>query len=112
MIDQDKTWVYKPVLLWEVVGSDSTKSVNGQVSTQSSYVLGAIPLNSSLSSSLPTVVNNVVTNNVMDLGEGVYWLTRNSGYFYANSEIIKYDAVQYNVGGVGNVWISSAQEYV
>ena len=111
MIDQDKTWVYKPVLLWEVVGSDSTKSVNGQVSTQSSYVLGAIPLNSSLSSSLPTVVNNVVTNNVMDLGEGVYWLTRNSGYFYANSEIIKYDAVQYNVGGVGNVWISSAQEY-
>ena len=111
MIDQDKTWVYKPVLLWEVVGSDSTKSVNGQVSTQSSYVLGAIPLNSSLSSSLPTVVNNIVTNNVMDLGEGVYWLTRNSGYFYANSEIIKYDAVQYNVGGVGNVWISSAQEY-
>jgi len=111
MIDEDKSWIYKPVLLWEVVGSDSTKSVNGQVSAQSSYVLGAIPLNSSLSSSLPTVANNVVINNTMDLGEGVYWLTRNAGYFYANSEIIKYDAVQYNVGGVGNVWISSAQEY-
>lgn len=111
MIDQDKTWIYKPVLLWEVVGSENTKSVNGQVSSQSSYVLGAIPLNSSLSSNVPSVVNNIVINNTMDLGEGVYWLTRNSGYFYANSEIIKYDAVQYNVGGVGNVWISSAQEY-
>ncbi len=111
MIDQEKTWIYKPVLLWEVVGSDNTKSVNGDVSAQSSYVLSAIPLNSTLSSALPTVVNNKVVNNTMDLGEGVYWLTRNSGYFYANSEIIKYDAVQYNVGGVGNVWITNAQEY-
>lgn len=111
MIDSDKTWIYKPVLLWEVVGSENTKSVNGQVGSQSNYVLGAIPLNSTLSSEVPKVVNNTVTNNVMDLGEGVYWLTRNSGYFYANSEIIKYDAVQYNVGGVGNVWITSAQEY-
>lgn len=111
MIDQDKTWVYKPVLLWEVTGSENVKSVNDQVGTQSSYVLGAIPLNSNLSSQVPTVVNNVVTNNTIDLGEGVYWLTRNSGYFYANSEIIKYDAVQYNVSGVGNVWITNTQEY-
>lgn len=111
MIDSDKTWIYKPVLLWEVVGSDNTKSVNAEVSSQSSYVLGAIPLNSALSDSVPTVINNTVINNTIDLGEGVYWLTRNSGYFYANSEIIKYDAVQYNVGGIGNVWISSAQEY-
>ena len=111
MIDQDKTWIYKPVLLWEVVGSENTKSVNGQVGSQSSYVLGAIPLNSTLSSQVPIVVNNVVVNNVMDLGEGVYWLTRNSGYFYANAEVIKYDAVQYNVSGVGNVWITNSQEY-
>lgn len=111
MIDKDKTWIYKPVLLWEVAGSDSTKSVNDQVSSQSSYVLGAIPLNSNLTSDVPTVVNRQVINNTMDLGEGVYWLTRNSGYFYANGEVIKYDAVQYNVGGVGNVWIKNAQEY-
>lgn len=111
MIDQDKSWIYKPVLLWEVTGTENTKSTNGQVGAQSSYVLGAIPLNSSLSKTVPVVVNNSVTNNTIDLGEGVYWLTRNSGYFYANSEIIKYDAVQYNVSGVGNVWISSAQEY-
>jgi hypothetical protein len=53
----------------------------------------------------------------MDLGEGVYYLSRYSGYFYANSEIIKYDAVQYSIPGLTNaeggpnVWISSAQEY-
>jgi hypothetical protein len=111
LVDSDKTWIYKPVLLWEVAASDNTKSTNDQVSTQSSYVLGAIPLNSSLTANLPTVINHEVVNNLMDLGEGVYWLTRNAGYFYANSEIIKYDAVQYNVAGIGNVWISSAQEY-
>jgi len=111
MVDSDKTWIYKPVLLWEVAASENTKSTNDQVSNQSSYVLGAIPLNSTLSSTLPYVSNNVIINNTIDLGEGIYWLTRNSGYFYANSEVIKYDAVQYNVAGVGNVWISSAQEY-
>lgn len=111
MIDQDKTWVYKPVLLWEVSGSQSTKSVNDQVGTQSSYVLSAIPLNSNLTDAVPYVSGNKLINNTMDLGEGVYWLTRNSGYFYANGEVIKYDAVQYNVSGVGNVWIKNGQEY-
>jgi hypothetical protein len=111
LIDADKTWIYKPVLLWEVTGSGNTKSINDDVSSSSGYVLGAIPLNSTLSADIPTVKNNVVINNTMDLGEGVYWLTRNSGYFYANAEVIKYDAVQYNVSGVGNVWISNVQEY-
>jgi hypothetical protein len=111
LIDSDKTWIYKPVLLWEVAASENTKSTNDQVANQSSYVLGAIPLNSNLSSDVPFVSNNIIVNNTIDLGEGVYWLTRNSGYFYANSEVIKYDAVQYSVAGIGNVWISSAQEY-
>jgi hypothetical protein len=111
MIDQDKTWIYKPVLLWEVTGTENVKSVDNSASTQSNYVLSAIPLNSNLTADLPSVVNNKVVNNTVDLGEGVYWLTRNSGYFYANSEIIKYDAVQYNVSGIGNVWISNVQEY-
>ena len=52
-----------------------------------------------------------MTNNVIDLGENVYWITRNQGYFYSNGEVIRYDAVQYNVTGIGNVWISNNQEY-
>ena len=59
----------------------------------------------------PYVSNNQIKNNVIDFGEGVYWITRYSGYFYSSGEVIKYDAVQYNVPGVGNVWISSVQEY-
>ena len=97
MIDQDKTWIYKPSLLWEVSGTENTKTINEIASKQSSYVLGAMPINSDISGSAPTVVNNVLTNNIIDLGENVYWLTRYSGYFYANAEIIKYDAVQFNV---------------
>ena len=122
MIDRDKTWIYKPALLWEISGTEATKSINEEASNQSSYVLGAIPLNSDLTADLPQVVNNRIINNVMDLGEGVYWITRYNGYFYANGEIIKYDAVQYSVPGAGafnpetnqmenNVWISSVQEY-
>ena len=64
-----------------------------------------------MSSVIPTVVNNAVVNNTIDLGEGIYWLGRYNGYFYANGEIIKYDAVEYSVGGTGNVWISSVLEY-
>jgi hypothetical protein len=97
MIDKEKTWVYKPSLLWEVSGIDSAKTINEVVSKQSKYVLGAMPLNSDLTAVAPIVVNHIITNNVIDLGENVYWLTRNQGYFYSNGEIIKYDAVQYNV---------------
>ena len=111
LIDNEKTWIYKPVLLWEVAGTENTKSINGEVGNQSTYMLSAIPLNSNLTSSVPTVVNNVVINNLMDLGEGVYWITRYNGYLYSNGEIIKYDAVQYNVSGTGDVWINNVQEY-
>jgi hypothetical protein len=111
VIDKEKTWIYKPALLWEVAGDQNTKSINDQAKSQSSYVLGAIPMNSSLSSSVPSVINNVVVNNTMDLGEGVYWLSRYNGYFYSNSEIIKYDAVEYSVTGYGNVWINDVLEY-
>jgi hypothetical protein len=107
VIDKEKTWIYKPVLLWEVAGDQNTKSTNNQ----SSYVLGAIPLNSDLSSSVPSVVNNKIVNNTMDLGEGVYWLSRYNGYFYSNGEIIKYDAVEYSITGYGNVWINNVLEY-
>ena len=134
LIDQDKVWIYKPALLWEVAGTENTKSANDLVNNQSSYVLGAIPLQTSLSDAVPTVVNGVIQNNVMDFGEGVYWITRYNGYFYANGEIIKYDAVEYEIpgvnvdiltrtvngtisatssssGGVGRVWITSVRDY-
>lgn len=111
MIDQDKNWIYKPALLWEVSGTQNTKSTNGSVSDMSNYVLSAMPLRSDLSSAVPTVVNNALTNNIMDFGENVYWLSRYSGYFYANGEVIKFDAAQFNVSKVGNVWINNVQEY-
>ena len=111
MIDQDKSWIYKPSLLWEVSGTENTKTINEVAANQSNYVLGAMPLNSNLSSSTPTVINHILTNNILDLGENVYWLTRYQGYFYSNGEIIRYDAVQFNITGTGNVYISSNQEY-
>jgi len=109
MIDQDKTWIYKPVLLWEVSGTATTKSANNTM--QSNYNLAAMPLNSDLVASPPTVVNRLLINNTIDFGENVYWLGRYQGYFYSNGEIIRYDAVEYNVPKVGNVWITSNLEY-
>lgn len=111
MVDEDKTWIYKPALLWEVSGTENTKTVNELASKQGNYVLGAIPINSNVPNTLPTVVNNVVTNNIIDLGENVYWLTRYSGYLYSNGEIIKFDAAEFSITGTGNVWISDNQEY-
>lgn len=122
LVDQDKTWIYKPALLWEVTGENASKSVNGEVASQSSYVLGAIPLNSTLSNQIPEVRNHEVVNNTIDFGEGIYWNTRYNGYFYSNGEVIKFDAVQYNIpksilGSTGNqqidnnIWITSSAEY-
>lgn len=134
MIDQNKTWVYKPALLWEVTGTENTKSINEEVGTMSNYVLSAIPLKEDLSNKVPYIENNKIKNNIVNFGEGVYWLSRYNGYFYANGEIIKYDAVEYQipgtevssltetsngkitetsqtVGNIGTVWITSVQEY-
>ena len=137
MVDNDaaaKNWIYKPALLWEVTGEQSLRSINQEMASQSTYSLSAIPLNSNISASVPSVINHKLVNNIIDLGEAVYWLGRHSGYLYANGEIIRFDALQYNlpggekvvtrvdsngkvdysteiVGAVGNVWISSNQEY-
>jgi hypothetical protein len=111
LVDQEKTWIYKPALLWEASGDDATKTTNDKVSKQSNFVLGALPLNSNLLGIAPTVENGIIINNTIDVGENIYWLSRYKGYFYSNGEIIRYDAVQYNITGTGNVWISSNQEY-
>jgi hypothetical protein len=112
MQDRDKMWVYKPVLLWEASGSLNSKSQNGELTESSAYSLSAIPLNSDLSAALPIVSNGLVINNILDFGEGSYFLSRYNGYFYANGEIVRYDAVEYSIPDtVGNVWIQSSQEY-
>jgi len=111
LVDQEKTWIYKPVLLWEVSPTENTKSINNESQSQASYVLSAVPLNSDLSDKVPEVVNRQLINNIVDLGEGVYWLSKFEGYFYANGEIVRFDAVEFNISGVGNVWISSNREY-
>ena len=111
LLEDERMYIYKPALLWEVSGTQNTKSINNEVGTQSAYVLAAIPLNSNLSDQVPEVKNGIVINNTFSLGEAVYWITRYNGYFYSSGEIIKYDAVQYNIGGFGNVWITSVEEY-
>jgi hypothetical protein len=111
LVDDERYYTYKPALLWEVSGTQNTKSINNEVATQSSYVLSAIPLNSDLTADVPMVKNNILVNNTLSLGEAAYWITRYNGYFYSQGEIIKYDAVQYNVTGFGNVWITSTEDY-
>jgi hypothetical protein len=111
LVDNERYYTYKPALLWEVSGTQNTKSINNEVANQSAYVLSAIPLNSNLTADVPAVKNNILINNTFSLGEAAYWITRYNGYFYSQGEIIKYDAVQYNVSGFGNVWITSTEEY-
>lgn len=123
MLDRDKTWTYKPSLLWEISPSEQLKPINDEVGSQSSYVLSAIPLNSDLSDKIPVVQNNKIVNNVIDLGDSIYWISKYNGYFYANGEIVKYDAVQFSIPGLSytqtvdpnvegdNVWITSVRDY-
>ena len=111
LLDDERYYTYKPALLWEISGTENTKSINNEVGTQSSYLLSAIPLNSNLSEDVPVVKNNIVINNTFSLGEAAYWISRYNGYFYSQGEIIKYDAVQYNITGFGNVWITSVEDY-
>lgn len=122
-LDRNKTWTYKASLLWEVSPTEKTKSVNEEVSDQSGYALSAVPLNSDLTDQIPYVENNLIQNNIIDLGDGIQWIARYNGYFYANGEVIRYDAVQFSIPGLStqeralenvdgdNVWISSIQEY-
>jgi hypothetical protein len=100
-LDSDQRWVYKPVPLWEVTASDKTKTRNGQGGAQEAYALTAIPLNTDLSDQAPYVDElGQLQNNIIDFGEAIYWMGRYNGYFYANGEVIRYDAVEYVVPGV------------
>ncbi len=113
-LDRDKRWTYKPSLLWEVSPGESTKSQgNSNESTPSTYALTAIPLKTTLSAEIPYVdAKRQIRNNIIDFGDGAQWMGRYAGYFYANGEVIRYDAVQYKVlGESADVWISSLEEY-
>ncbi len=100
-LDKDRNWVYKPVMLWEISEKDVVKSINNERDNPGGYALTAIPLKNNLSSYPPEVVtkNGVaqVINNVISFGDSVYFVGRYNGYFYANGEVIKYDAVEYAV---------------
>ena len=107
----DKTYIYKPSLLWEVSGSENTKSANDEKTER--FALSAVPLNTTLSNEVPSVsADGVLINNVFDIGENAYWLSRYQGLFVANGEVIKYDAVEFVITGQeAPVWISSRLEY-
>ena len=109
--DIDKIYTYKPVLLWEVGSNQEVRSNNDNKGQSSGYALTAVTLNTSLTASVPYVQNNTIINNVISIGESAIWLGRFQGYLYANGEIIRYDAVEYNVSNIGNVWITSNREY-
>jgi hypothetical protein len=97
-LEESRNYVYKPVLLWEVAPTISTKSINDEVQNQAAYSLSAIPLKTTLSNTLPYVdANKDVQANVIDFGESIHWISKYNGYFYANGEIVKYDAVEYSV---------------
>jgi hypothetical protein len=99
LLNNNQSYKYKPVLLWEVSGTDVLRPTNEEVGNQSSYVLSALPLNSTIKNVLPTVSNGVIINNIMDFGQSIYWLTRYEGYLYANGEIIKYKGVEHTLQG-------------
>lgn len=110
-LDEDRAYGYLPVLLWEVGGNTELKTKNEQSKQTSSYTLGAAVLSANLSSSVPYVENNQIVNNIINIGENVYWLPRFQSYLFANGEIIRYDAVEHEISGVGKKWITSNVEY-
>jgi hypothetical protein len=87
-------------------GSNSVQIVSIDSATQVTVNLAHI-----VAGSISFTANSGTFNNVIDLGDAAYWLPRYNGYFYANGEVIKYDAVEYMVQGTGAVWISNVTEY-
>lgn len=112
-LDEERTYKYKPSLLWEVSATEQTKTVNEQSKDSSGYTLGAMALNNDLSSSVPTVVNRQITNNLIDVGESIYWIPRFQGYLYSSGEIIRFDAVEFAIPGTETptVFVSNNEEY-
>lgn len=116
--DRYKTYGYKPALLWEAAGKEQLRSQNELPQASQGFTLSAAPLNTTLTQDVPVVENFVLINNIIDLGEGIDNISSYQGYFYANGEVIRYDAMEYAIvgplddGEEGNVrWITSNLEY-
>ena len=116
-IDKFKTYGYKPALLWEVAGREQLRSQNETPQQTQGFTLSAAPLHSDLSDDIPIVVDGQIINNVIDLGDNVNSVASYEGYFYANGEVIQYDAMEYVISGTlseqegTSVWITNNQEY-
>lgn len=111
-IDEYKNYIYKPVLLWEAQGNANRQTINEIGGQMGGYVLGAVPLNTNITAEPPYALNNTIYNNIIDVGENVYWMTNYQGYLYSGGEIIKYDAIEYIVTGqTSPIWITSNQQY-
>jgi hypothetical protein len=112
----ERTYGYKSAILWELGDQQEARTIN-QPTGNVGYALGAVPLGTSLGSAVPTVVNHQIVNNTVDVGESAFWLPRFQGYLFANGEIIRYDAQQYQVDAPsasatnGLVWITNNNEY-
>lgn len=120
-LERDEYWIYRPAEIWTVTPPEKGRtSRNGGETTSDGYVLSAMPLNADLTDEIPYVLNNKIYGNTINFGEAVYFLDRYNGYFYANGEVIKFDAVQYSVPGLtigqdsvdgSTVWITNSKEY-
>jgi len=97
LLNNNQSYKHKPVLLWEVSGTEALRPTNEEVNTQSSYVLSAMPMNKALTNVPPSVSSGKIIDNTIDFGQSIYWLTRYEGYLYANGEIIKYKGVEHTV---------------
>jgi hypothetical protein len=116
-IDKFKTYGYKPVLLWEVAGREQLRSQNELPQQSQGFTLSAAPLNTDIPEEVPRVVGGQIINNIIDVGEAADNVASYSGYFYANGEVIQYDAMEYVISGAfaaqngTTIWITSPQEY-
>ena len=119
----ERTYGYKSSILWELGDQQETRTIN-QPTGNVGYALGAVPLATSLGSLVPFVENHQIVESVngqgvsvIDVGESAFWLPRFQGYLFANGEIIRYDAQQYQVDSTstdatnGLVWITNNNEY-
>jgi hypothetical protein len=118
-LDKNQVFEYQRSVLWSLEASEQNlQSRNEEDVTQTAYPLTAIPLAKTLTgTNLPQVIPgtpNRIINNIIEFGDGAYWLGRYAGYFYSNGEIIKYDAIEYSYGSADStntVWITSNEEY-
>jgi hypothetical protein len=106
-----KNWSYKPVPLWEISADENLRTYNTASKNGSLYALSALPLAEDLTAQHPAIVGGEIVNNVMEFGEGISWLGRANGYFHANGEIIRFDAIEFAVSGLGVRWVTDNDDY-